>query len=114
MVATELADLLRHFEFNYWNEKVLQDGIEEALTRCGLEFSRELRLGPRSRIDFMVEGIGIEVKTASSRDLVLRQLKRYAEFESVEGLVLVTNRLKHVFPSDLDGKPLEVVHLLKL
>lgn len=114
MTPADLAELLRLFEFNYWNERILQDAIGEALRRCEIDFSRELRLGPKSRIDFMVGSVGLEVKTASSRDLVLRQLKRYAEFEQVEGLVLVTNRLKHVFPSDLDGKPLEVVHLLKL
>jgi hypothetical protein len=111
VTAEELAEKLRSFRFHYWSERVLQDGIEMCLKVLDLEYSREFRLGDRARIDFLVEGIGLEIKTAGSVDSVQRQLTRYAGFEAINGLVLVTNKLRHRFPSELDGKNLEVVYL---
>lgn len=111
MTAAELAETLREFRFHYWKESVLQDAVEKLLEIRQLDYSREMRLGPRARIDFLVEGIGLEIKTAGSADSVLRQLTRYAGFDAIEGLVLVTNKLRHTFPSEIDGKPLEIVRL---
>lgn len=111
MIAAELAEELRKYRFNYWSEKVLQEGIGLALDHMDVKYSREFRLGDRARIDFLVEGVGLEVKIAGSVDSVLRQLTRYAGFEQINGLVLVTNKLRHRFPSELGGKSLEVVYL---
>lgn len=111
MTAAALAEILRGYRFHYWKESVLQEGIETLLKLNDLDYSREMRLGPRSRIDFLVEDIGLEVKTAGGADSVLRQLTRYAGFDEIKGLVLVTNKLRHTFPSDIDGKPLEIVYL---
>jgi hypothetical protein len=111
MTAAELAEILRGYRFHYWKESVLQEGVEMCLKLQDLDYSREMRLGPRSRIDFLVEGVGLEIKTAGSADSVLRQLARYAGFDAIEGLVLVTNKLRHTFPSEIDGKPLEIVRL---
>jgi hypothetical protein len=111
VTAAELADLFRDYRFHYWKEGVLQDGVEMVLKMHALDFSREHRLGERSRIDFLVESIGVEIKTAGGTDKVLRQLTRYAGFDAIEGLVLVTNKLRHQFPHELCGKPLEVVYL---
>jgi hypothetical protein len=111
VTAVELAGALRRYRFHYWKESVLQEAIETLLKVEDLEYSREMRLGPRARIDFLVEGVGLEVKTAGSADSVLRQLTRYAGFDAIEGLVLVTNKLRHTFPSEVGGKPLEIVRL---
>lgn len=111
MTPAEIADLIRKYKFHYWKEAKLQEGLETLFAVEGIEFSREVRLGERARIDFLIEGVGLEVKVAGGQGKVERQLTRYSKFEQIEGLVLVTNRLRHKFPSELNGKPLEVVYL---
>ena len=63
-------------------------------------YVKECVLSPSERIDFLINGVGVECKISGSKNDVLRQLARYAEFEVIEELVLVTTRAAH---RDLDG-----------
>lgn len=96
------------------SEADLQRGVANVLAGDGFAFREQVSLDEHSRIDFLEEaGIGIELKVAGSRADVIRQLHRYASFDSVSGLVLVTTRRMHLvdFPVALRGKPLSSVYV---
>lgn len=114
MTATPetVAAALRRYRFRFADEDRLQVLLGQALAAEGLPVEREVRLDPRNRIDFLVGGVGVEAKVAGSAADVRRQLDRYARFDRVDGLVLVTTKAAHRFPSEVRGKPLEVVSLV--
>ncbi len=92
------------------SEAELQDAIATALLD---KAAREVRLGPRSIIDFLVGGVGIEVKMAGSTPAVTRQILRYLESPRIEALLLVTTRRQHaVLAGTRLGKPV-AVHVLQ-
>ncbi len=103
-----VADAIRAFDFRYGDEDQLQQGLAAALESEGFDVQREVRLNARDRIDLMVDRVGIEVKVAGATASVGRQLARYAQHD-LDGLVLVTNKLRHS-PPELPI-PVEVVCL---
>lgn len=105
---------IERYRFMTSSEAELQDAIESVLERERFVFDREVRLSPRDRIDFMVEGgIGIEVKVAGSLAALTRQLHRYAQHEAVKGIIVVTTTARHCgIPRELNGKPVRLVSLL--
>jgi hypothetical protein len=113
-LAERLAGGLRTFTFRYANEIELQDSIETALLKLGYAPEREVRLSARDRIDFMIEGVGLEVKVGSCPANVWRQLERYAEDPRIDALLLATTIARHQFydATMTNGKRLYVVHLL--
>lgn len=101
--------------FLYGSEADLQQAIADVLVAEGLEVEREVRLNRHDRIDLHVGGrFAIEVKVdGSARDLA-RQLRRYAASDSVDALVVVTNRARHsTIPDAIDGTPVHVIWLGK-
>lgn len=71
-------------------ESEIHDAIAGDLTLKGIEFEREVEIGPRCRIDFLCEGgVGIEVKKGKVGSTVLgEQAARYCACESVAALIL--------------------------
>lgn len=113
ITVDKLADLLFRHSYRYNSEKELQHAIALVFYQNNLDWKAEFPLTPRDRIDFMVEDVGVEVKTKDSFETVLRQLHRYAQFPQVKGLVLVTTRQSHRdLPLELNGKSLRVVWLI--
>jgi len=113
MTCDELSDLLSIQRFNFCSELELQDGIESVIRNAGLEYEREFKIGPGSRIDFLVGDVGVEVKIGGSLQAATRQLHRYAQSEAIGSLILVSSRLFHsYFPETLNGKQLRVVNLI--
>lgn len=106
-----VADVLARSRFRFACEDDLQAGIAAALTVAGITVEREVRLDGHSRIDLLTDRVGIEVKTAGRADAVLRQLRRYADSDRVDALILVTTRARHRVPGVLNGKPVAVVSL---
>lgn len=107
-----LTRLLGNARYNFTTELELQDGIQKVLKSLDYPVEREVSLSPADRIDFMVGGIGIEVKVDGSRADVIRQLHRYAQLECINALILVTNRTKHNdMPATINDKPLKVISL---
>lgn len=104
--------ILQSRRFTLSDEKRLQAEIEEVLTDAGIKHVREYRLDAGSIIDFFISGTGIEVKRRGSKLEIWRQLERYAEFDEVETLILVTN-VPMGCPSVVKGKPIYVVNLAK-
>lgn len=112
MTGEQIATVLQHCRFRCQNEDELQRAIAIVLGDAKQEFEREVSLGPNNRIDFMVCGVGIEVKVDGSPCEAMRQLQRYAQVERVDELVLVTTRIQvGRLPSSVLGKPLHVVFI---
>ena len=88
--------------------------IAASLTRGGFVVSHEAVLGPRCRIDFLVDGIGIEVKRGKpARKQLLEQCGRYLSCDQVRVLVLVVEKTIRL-PDSICGKPLIVFGLNRL
>ncbi len=111
VVAVERA--LRTHRFRFADERELQAGIEQVLVRAGLSPTRESSLGELGSIDFLVGGLGIEVKTRGSRADLARQVHRYLQHPSVAALMVVTTRAALArLPSTIAGKPVYAHHLV--
>jgi hypothetical protein len=105
---------LGDFRYNLTDEYTIQAGIERVLRDAELDFEREKHLAIRDRLDFFVGGVAIEVKRQGSVGDLLRQLSRYAEYGVVRELLVVTARAQlSDLPSELGGKPLECLVLLR-
>ena len=94
------------------DEIELQDALEDLFRDAGLPYQREVTLGERMRVDFMVGSIAIEIKVAGSRNSVMRQLARYADCDAIEIVVLVTTVAQHYMPPELKGVPVHVIKLI--
>ena len=111
--ASMLAGLVSRARFCTASEALLQDGLASVFAKAGLRVEREVVLTNTDRIDFFIDGIGLEVKVDGSLSSVTRQLHRYAQHDRVRELVLVTTLMRHrALPSSLNGKPITVVHLI--
>jgi hypothetical protein len=113
VTLSELRELVLAHRFAVASEAQLQSAVETLLRRAGCVFEREAPVGQRDRIDFLVAGIGIEIKVDGSLGQVTRQLHRYAQSERIASLLLVTTRVKHTnLPTTLHNKPLAVALLV--
>lgn len=113
MDTPQLVTILKSRRFNFTSEEELQEGIALALCEEGVSFEREKVLAPGSRIDFLTSGLGLEVKLECNLAALTRQLHRYAQCDEVKALVVVTSRTRHMaLPLSLNGKTIEVVHLM--
>lgn len=113
MEASELIAVLRRSRFRFGTELSLQNDLESLLQELEVPHVRERRLGSGA-IDFLAGEIGLECKVDGSAGVVLRQLLRYAGFDEVKVIVLVTSRSTHRWEvSELNGKPFYVVHVAR-
>ena len=88
--------------------------VMDALDAAGLPWEHEVKLAPRCRIDLMCGGVGVEIKRGKvERARILEQLRKYAECEQVEGLILVTEKTVPV-PHSINGKPVRLICLNRL
>lgn len=104
-----IATLLGGYQLRCHDEYDLQDAIAAVLDAHAVDYERECRLSPTSRVDFLAGGVGIEVKVDGPNSAVLRQLCRYATIPEIRELLLVTTRMRHLqLPRDI-GCPLFIV-----
>ncbi len=105
----KLRSILSKYKFTAASsEKELQQQVESVLLASGLNYTREARLGPKEVIDFLIGDIGVEIKIRGSAVATYRQLERYAEFDSIKGLILLTWRNQSL-PLTINGKPAAVI-----
>ena len=78
--------------------------VAEALRAAGIPYRHEYRLAPRRRIDFFVDGVGVEIKKGrpNARDLLL-QVRRYLEADELKEIIVVTQK-DTPLPARVDGK----------
>jgi hypothetical protein len=108
----DVAGVLRSYRFSFTDESELHLGIGKALAEAGINFEPEYGLGDAGRIDFFIDGLGVEVKIKESRNSVMRQLMRYAKHDKITSLILVTTRNQlRAMPIALNGKEITVVYI---
>lgn len=96
------------------NEYQLHDYIAAALRDGGFDMQHEAILGPRCRIDFLVDGVGIEVKRGKpQKSALIRQCARYLQSDKLEALILVLDTSVSL-PGEIAGKPLLTFGLNRL
>lgn len=100
----EIFSCLEGFPFSVHDEKRVQAEMEELFLEAKINHSREHQLKPNGIIDFMFDGIGVEVKVKGSVEAIYKQCVRYCEHDDVKALVLVTARSMG-FPEEINGKP---------
>lgn len=109
----KILSLLRNKKFDLTNEKVLQEQMKEVFSLNEIEFIKEAHLGSNeSIIDFKVGKIGIEVKIKGRPMNIYKQIERYLKTDSIDVLILVTNKSMGV-PAFINDKPVYVVNLGK-
>lgn len=105
--------LLNSRRLDLQDEKQLQRQLNVILSANNFKVEPEFRLDPNNIIDFLVDGnIGIEVKIKGGKKQIYKQVERYSYFNTIQTLILVTNRSMG-FPQQMNGKPCFVVNLGK-
>lgn len=114
-----LATHLSQYTFNFRDELDLHSLLEQAMTDGVWHVEREVKLGEKDRIDFVVERVGggrrsgvevgVEVKVKASVTQVERQLRKYAVHERLAGIVVVSCSVQlHRLPKLINNKPIHV------
>ncbi len=112
LTLAELARAIsrRAGELRFTTEQDLQVGIATLLADEGFTATPQVRLGALDRVDFLVDGVAIELKVKGSAAELERQLTRYLARAEVSGALVVTNRARHRgLPAEIHGKPVWVV-----
>jgi hypothetical protein len=110
MIAT-LVSLIRASKIDLSNEKQAQADVEQLLIQAKIPFEREVRLTDLDVIDFVIQGIGVELKLRGARKKeVYRQLCRYARHPRIDILLLASN-LSMGLPPKIEGKDAYFVKL---
>lgn len=95
-------------------ESDIHQTVEKRLIEAGLPYVHEAKLGPGCRIDYLVEGVGVEIKKGKPDGAKLRQqLARYAACGQISALVVLTPRSVSL-PDSLMGKPVRLIVLNRL
>ena len=87
--------------------------IAAALLNGGFDVRHEAAIAPRCRIDFLIGGVGLEIKKGRpQRVKLMRQSEKYLALKVIDALILVVER--NVFmPRFIYGKPVFVIGLNK-
>ncbi len=95
-------------------ESDLHRYVEGRLREAGLPCVHEAKIGKGCRIDYLVGGVGIEIKKGKPVPArLMGQVRRYAACESVSALVVVTPWSVSL-PDAVFGKPLRTIALNRL
>lgn len=80
----------------------------------GFTLAHEATLGQGNRIDFLIDGVGVEIKKGKPRPTVLiAQLERYAKSDRIDSLVVISWQ-SVTLPAHIGGKPVFSLALGKL
>lgn len=106
-----LVSIIRASRVDLSTEKRAQADLESVLQQAGVTYEREVRLSPQDIVDFLIDGIAVElkIKSANKKD-VYRQLCRYATHERVKCILLASN-LSMGLPEQISGKDVYFVRL---
>ena len=95
-------------------ETDLHQRVATALAQEELSFVHEKVLGKGRRIDFWINGIGIEIKKGKPQPkALLCQLTKYATHDDIYALIVLAER-SVTLPSTIAGKPVYLLTLQSL
>lgn len=114
MQIDELEALLHTLPIRMGHEKRAQQDLADHLISLNVPFEREVSLSSADIPDFVVPteqgNIVIELKIRAQRMKIYKQLERYAQHDSVQGIVLLTATAMSL-PPEINGKPATVVSM---
>lgn len=116
VAAQQVVDCLDVQLYAWSDERELQDLVALRLA-SSFPVRREKSLSQRDRPDFLVTAgdfiVAVEVKVAGARNMILRQLGRYAAHDAVNAVVLASGRrtLLAGVPTQIHGKPIAIALL---
>lgn len=105
-----IVAVLAKRRFSLVREKETQAEIADAFQAAAIKFDREVDLGKRNIIDFLIGSIGVEVKIDGQKRAIYRQCQRYCESGKLSSLILATN-VATGFPDAIANVPCFVVSL---
>jgi hypothetical protein len=110
----DIISLIKKLRLDVVKEKETQAQIERALADAGHEFCREYRLDNKNIPDFFFHenGIAMEVKLKGQIVAIYKQCQRYAQFDQVKHIILVSNK-RMGFPAEINGKSCYFVQIGK-
>jgi hypothetical protein len=106
----EVCAVLRAGRVSLAREKETQADIASLLGARNIPHAREVDIGKRDIIDFLIDRIGIEVKIGGSKRAIFAQCERYCRTGRLSALILATN-VAIGFPPEIAGIPCFVVSL---
>ena len=107
-----ICSVVERVRFRFVCEDDLQRGIEEVLVAAKLNVKREHKLAKTDRIDFLIDTVGVEVKIQDSLTSVTRQMHRYAQYDEITLLVLITTKATHRgIPREMNKKRVCVLYI---
>jgi hypothetical protein len=108
LTAEQIAAVLRGYRLPVTVEAAMQLALVMAFESERIAFKREVTRG-LDRIDFVVGRVGVECKVHCPTNALARQLLRYALWDDIDELLVVTSDAKHVaVPPRLNGKDVRV------
>lgn len=114
--ALAIIEKIAGYELRTATEHEMQSDLARVLEACQVEFRKEVQIDAANRFDFLVGSVVIECKIQQSKQEVLRQLARYAQFEEVTDIILLTTRASHrsIDGLTLNGKRVYVHWVMRL
>lgn len=106
----EVCNQLTNKRFELGNEMRLQGELNKVLIPAFPSIQPEYKLGPKSRVDYLLNGLAIEIKVKGNPMDVFKQLERYASSQEVKELLLITSK-SFKMPDTIGGKPCAVFYL---
>jgi len=109
---TKIQMAIRGRQLSLGDEKKLQTELSNAFNAHGITFDREVNLDKANIVDFMIDGLAVEIKirAKASAMQIYRQLERYCAFPEVKALLLMTSKAMSL-PASINGKPVYVLSL---
>lgn len=93
----------------------IYEDIEKILVERSIPYNREVKIGKNSRIDFLCDRVGIEVKKGKpNRKKVERQVSRYCGSAMIDSLILIVERSLFGHLNEVRGKKVYYIALNKL
>jgi len=114
-VANEVLEALRAMRPPFaLYEADIHRMVGECLSGCGFTCQHEAKIAAGCRIDYLIGGIGVEIKKGKPKPAALiAQLRRYAQSEQIECLIVVSWQSVPV-PGRIEGKPVYSLSLSQL
>lgn len=97
------------------SEAELENEVVKRLEAAGINYERQYRASDADRFDILIAGaIVLELKVDGGAGALLRQVERYAQYEYVTSIIVVTTRASHrqlATIGTIHGKQVGVVHV---
>lgn len=109
MSPLDLVEHLKRARLRHTSEFVMQGDLYQLLDDLKIQYAEEARLSAKDIVDVLTaDGVAIECKIKGQPMAIWRQIERYAQYEEVKSIILLTAKHMGVKP-EIGGKPVHIV-----